>query len=121
MAEPENKNAVTHGVYSFRDKGPDSLTEAQKSRYIELRDQFRSEPGRIEYRLELAAHLAMMCDLAWTEIRAKSEAGRNIWDLPVVGKMAMYMNPLIRLMDSWPKNQGANKNILDVMNGEKHE
>ena len=121
MAEIDNKNAVKHGIYAFRDSGPKALTDAQKSRYIELRDQFKHEPGRIEYRQELAAHLATMLDLGWAEIRSKSEAGRNIWDLPVTGRMAVYMNSLIRLMDSWPKDQGTNKNILDVMTGEKNE
>ena len=110
-----------HGIYSFRDRGPDALAQDQKSLYIELRDQFKSEPGRLEFRELFAAHLAMMLELGFSDLKDQAEKGRGIWNSPPVTKMGTYVNALIRLLDSWPKESKDKKNILDLMQGEKYE
>jgi hypothetical protein len=117
----ENKNRVTHGLYSFRDRGPDALTEEKRSRYAELKEQFDSEPGRIEYRKELATHLATMLELGFSDIRARAERGQPIWSSPPVARMGTYVNALIRLQDNWPKEAKDNRNILELMKGNQDD
>jgi len=118
MAEIENKNALKHGAYSFQAKGEKALTEPNKSRYIELKQQFESQPGREEYRKELAAFIAMMLELGFSDIRTRAEAGRPIWDTPPVARMGSYLNTLVRLMDSWPKDKPQHASIIELLRGD---
>ena len=107
-----------HGIYAFRDRGPAALDDDQRTVYIQLRDQFKSDPGRLEYREHLAAHLGMMLELGFSNIQTLAEQGRPIWESPPVARMGVYMNALIRLIDSWPKDQNKPKNIFDIMQGD---
>ena len=95
-----------HGIYSFRDKGEEVLEKNNRSRYIELRDQFKSSPGRVEYRQHLAAHIAMMVELGFDELRRVAENGGSIWEAPPTKRMGTYLNSLIRLLDGFPKTSG---------------
>jgi hypothetical protein len=101
----------SHGLYAFRDRGEEALGNNNRSRYIELRDQFKSDPGRIEYRQNLAVHLAMMLELGFDELRRAVELGRSIWELPPTKRMATYVNALIRLLDGFPKTYGDRHTI----------
>ncbi len=116
-----NKNAVKHGVYSFRDRGQDALTDPQKSRYVELKQLFDSEPGRLEYRGELTAHLAMMVDMAFSDIRKQAEAGRSIWTSAPTARLGTYVNALIRLLDNWPKDKPGHANVIEMLRGDEHD
>lgn len=108
---------ITHGIYALQNTGESSLDPAQRSRLQELKDQFASEPGRVEYRRELASFLAMMIELGMSNIREIAEQGGNIWESPPVARMGVYLNALIRLMDGWPKDPASEKHtILDVLN-----
>ena len=95
-----------HGIYSFRDQGEDALGNNKRSRYIELREQFKSDPGRVEYRQHLAVHIAMMIELGFDELRRVVETGGSIWTSPPTKRMATYLNSLIRLLDGFPKVKG---------------
>lgn len=111
----------SHGLYSFRDRGVEALDNDKRSVYIQLREQFKSEPGRLQYREDLAAHIAMMLELGFSTIRAQAEKGYPVWNSPPVARMGTYINAVIRLIDSWPKENKDNQNILDLMNGEDDE
>ena len=115
------KLGKTHGINAFEKRGTVTLDADKRSVYIQLRDQFRSEPGRLEYREQLAAQLAMMLDLAFADMRKLAEQGRSIWTSPPVARMGVYTNALIRLIDGWPKDQNRQTNILDIMNGAKQD
>jgi hypothetical protein len=115
-AQPGNANSRKHGIYALELRGENSLAPAQRSRLQELKEQFNSEPGRVEYRQELAAFLAMMLELGFSSIREIAEKGGSIWESPPVARMGVYLNALIRLLDGWPK-EGGGPNILDVLRG----
>lgn len=114
------KAGITHGIYALQNTGESSLEPAQRSRLQELKDQFASEPGRVEYRRELASFLAMMLELGMSNIRDVAEKGGNIWESPPVARMGVYLNALIRLLDGWPKEAG-NQNIIDLLKGKQND
>ncbi len=113
----DNQNAVTHGMYSFIQRGEDALPPEKRSRYQELREQFESEPGRLDYRKQLAAFLAQVCEIGFDRLRVDTESGKDIWTTPGPLKMlGVYVNSLTRLLDSWPKENGK-KNVIDLLKG----
>lgn len=107
-----------HGLYAFEVRGEAALSEPQRSRYLELRDQFNTTPGREEYRVELAAFIAMMIELAKGDIQARAAKGQSIWTSPPVAKMGTYINTLVRLMDNWPKDKPGPATIVELMRGD---
>jgi hypothetical protein len=119
MSAPEdNKNAETHGMHTLAQRGPESLTPEKRSRYVELKELFESEPGRLDYRKELAALLAQICENGFDRLRVDTEAGKDVWTSPGPLKMlGVYVNSLTRLLDSWPKEgQGVTAaHVLDAI------
>ena len=109
-----------HGAYSFRQRGEDALGPVQRSRLQELKDQFTSEPGRLEYRRDLAAFLAMIVELGGANIREIVENGGNIWDSSPISKMGTYLNGLIRLLDTWPKDKSP-QDITELLSGRSRD
>ena len=110
-----NQKARTHGIYAFRARGIEALDNDQRGVYIQLRDQFKSEPGRIEYRERLAANVAMLLELGFAHIGELAAKGYPVWKTPPVARMGVYLNALIRLIDSWPKDKNEIHNIYDLM------
>lgn len=102
-----------HGIHAFENRGTAALDADQRSVYIQLRDQFKSEPGRLEYRERLAAQLSMMLELAFSDNQKLAKQGRSIWTSPPTQRMGTYLNSLIRLLDGWPKDQNKPTNILN--------
>jgi hypothetical protein len=112
-----NIKARKHGMHSVLARGEAGMTVPQKSRYIELKELFESEPGRLEYRKELTALLAEVCEQGFSQLRIDVEASKNIWTAPGPLKMlAVYANSLTRLLDSWPK-EGGRTNVIDMLKG----
>jgi hypothetical protein len=111
------QKSVTHRMVAFRNRGEDALTPAQAGYFAIIREQFRSQPGRMEYREQLAASLAMLCELGFSHLREHAEKGVSIWDTDVIKRLGTYINSLTRLLDNWPKEDGGPKNIIDVLKG----
>jgi hypothetical protein len=106
-----------HGAYALERRGEGALQPVQRTRLQELKEQLASEPGRLEYRRELAAFLAMIVELGGANIREIAEAGGNIWDSSPVSRLGVYLNSLIRLLDGWPKEEGERYDITDILRG----
>lgn len=96
--------ARTHGAYALEHRGESALEPGQKTRLQELKEQFMSEPGRVEYRRDLAAFLALIVELGGSDIRKIAESGGNIWQSSPISRMGTYLNSLIRLLDNWPND-----------------
>lgn len=94
----------THGAYSLERRGESSLEPGGLTRLQELKQQFMSEPGRVEYRRDLAAFLALIVELGGSDIRKIAESGGNIWQSSPISRMGTYLNSLIRLLDNWPND-----------------
>ncbi len=120
-ATQQQKASITHGIYALQNTGESSLQPAQRSRLQELKEQFNSEPGRTEYRQELAAHIAMMLELGFSEVRRVVENGKSIWDSPPVARMGVYLNSLIRLLDGWPKEGSGAIDITELLKGKAND
>ena len=102
--------AFKHGMYVIERRGEEGLTALGRSRLSELREQFMSEPGRVEYRQELAAHIALILEVGFSNLRDVADAGKSIWESTPIQRMGIYLNSLIRLLDGWPKD----KSIIDI-------
>ena len=94
----------SHGIFAFDARGEAALEPVQRSRYIELREQLADHPGREDYRIELAVHIAMMWELAVDEMRRLTKEEKSIWTSAPVRFAGTYLNTLIRLLDSFPKD-----------------
>jgi hypothetical protein len=118
--DPEQKRLAgqksrSHGVYALRDRGPESLEPAQRSRYQELREMVKSQPGREEFREELLATVMMIVDLGVGELRQASELGQGIWTTPIIKSLASYVNSAARLIDSFPINDMKSVRMTQVI------
>ena len=109
--EQRQQAARTHGMYALRDRGEDAMTPNQRSRLQELKELFSSEPGRVEYRRELAAFCALLVEVGMGNIREGVESGLNVWEMSPTKNIAVFMNSLIRLLDNWPKESKPPENI----------
>jgi hypothetical protein len=110
----------THGMYALENRGEAALDPEGRTRLQELRELFESEPGRVEYRKELAAHIALMLELGFSSVRETAERGGNIWKSSPVGRMGTYLNSLIRLIDGWPKDKGELIDVTELLRGGKN-
>jgi hypothetical protein len=111
----------SHGMYAYQKRGEDALEPIQLSRYQELKTLFDSEPGRVEYRKDLAAHVAMILELGFANLRELAESNQTIWDKPPIRAMGTYLNTFVRLLDGWPKDAGDPQDITDILRGGKDE
>jgi hypothetical protein len=112
-----------HRINAFENRGSDALQPYQRAYLIELRNRFETEPGRLEYRKDLAVALAMICDMGFGHLREIAEKGgdiRLIWEGGVISRLGTYINTLARLLDNWPK-ESSGKNIIDVLKGGEDE
>ena len=120
--EAGQKN-IKHRINAFENRGPDALQPYQRAYLNELREKFETESGRLEYRKDLAAALAMICDLGFGHLREIAEKGgdiRLIWESGVISGLDTYINSLARLLDGFPKESGG-RNIIDVLKGGEDE
>lgn len=115
-----DKRALKHGLYAIEHRGEAALSETGRTRLQELRDQFMSEPGRVEYRQELAAHIALILELGWSHMREITENGGKLWDSAPIARMGTYLNTLARLLDSWPKDSKP-QDITSILEGKSHD
>lgn len=115
------KKHATHRMEAFQNRGDAALTAPQREYLNQLREQFKTQPGRMEYREQLAASLAMLCELGFAHLRETAEKGGSIWSTDVIARLGTYVNSLTRLIDNWPKGEDAPKNIIDVLKGGKND
>ena len=115
-----DKRALKHGMQAVEHRGEAALSETGRTRLQELRDQFMSEPGRVEYRQELAAHIALMLELGWSHMREITENGGKLWESAPIARMGTYLNTLARLLDNWPKEDRP-QDITSILEGKSHD
>ena len=119
--DPEaHRRALKHGMLAVEYRGDAALSETGRTRLQELREQFMSEPGRVEYRQELAAHIALILELGWSHMREITENGGAIWESAPIARMGTYLNTLARLLDSWPK-ESKPQDITSILEGKSHD
>jgi hypothetical protein len=107
----------THGIYAFSDRGPDALTPERNAYLTELKRKFSTNQGRAEYRADLAAALGTIVEMGFSTMRQDAEAKKDIWAGGVVGKLGIYVNALIRLLDNWPDDIEKPRTIIDALRG----
>ncbi len=118
--EQKRQAARKHGAYALERRGEIALEPVQLTRLQELKQQFMTEPGRLEYRRDLAAFLAMIVELGGSNIRDIAEGGGNIWTSSPIARLGTYLNSLIRLLDSWPKDERP-ADITTLLSGTAHD
>lgn len=109
-----------HGMDALAKRGEAALSDTGLSRLQELRAQFESEPGRVEYRKELAAFIAMILELGFSNLREIADDGGNIWVSAPIRSMGTYLNTLTRLLDNWPKEDRP-RDITSILEGMSRE
>lgn len=101
-----NQRARKHGMYSVVKNGEQAMTPPQKSRYLELKELFESEPGRAEYRVNLGALLAEIIEQGCDQLRVDASQGKNVWTTPgPLKSIGVFINSVTRLLESWPKDK----------------
>lgn len=111
----------THGIKAFEDRGPKALAPVRQEYLKELKARLATDEGRKEYRVELAAAIALICELGFGELRKSVENGQSIFETPVVKILGAYQNALQRMLFNWPKDEEKPQNILDALKGEGDE
>ena len=92
----------THGIYSIRDQ----------MAYAEKLALFKSEPGREDVRAELGVVLYDMFQAWKAYLFGFRDDPEALLMAPVNTKMAVYLNLLFRLIDTWPSK--ADSAALDA-------
>lgn len=68
----------------------------------ELRELLATEPGRLDVRLELISRYAIIVELGMAEVGRAIDRGDDLFDTPVIAKLATYMNALQSAIDKFP-------------------
>lgn len=115
-----NRNAPrTHGIYAFRDNGPEALDASKVGSLQELRELVSTQPGRMELRQEMAARVALICYLAYGEmVEVADEKGKSIFDAPVTKRAGTWFAELRRLLDAWPDDDDSANVLEGLQNGD---
>ena len=87
----------------------------------ELKARLASDQGRKEYRVDLAAAIAMICELGFAQLREDVETGKDIWTGGVIKILGSYSNSLTRMLDNWPADEEKPKNIIDALRGNSEQ
>ena len=95
--EAARRASMTHGVYSIRDN----------SSYAEKLALFKTEPGREDVRAELGVVLYSMFEAWKAHLFGLREDPEALLIAPVNKSMAVYLNLLFRLVDTWPKSSNG--------------
>ncbi len=90
--------ARSHGIHGFEKRGEDALDPQGVDRLSELRQLLAEEPGRKDYRLELTARMALICELGFAHLQKKAEAGEEIWEGGIIRRLATYVAETRRLI-----------------------
>ena len=93
--------ARKHAIYAFESRGVQALDSAQVERLVELRQMLADAPGRTEFRRELTARMALICELGFAHLREQTEVGQDIWQGGIIGRLATYVAETRRLLDSF--------------------
>ena len=109
------KASRKHAAYALERRGESSLEPVQRTRLQELKEQLATDPGRLEYRRELAAFLALIVELGGASIREIADRGGNVWESSPISRLGIYLNSLIRLLDGWPKEDGGRVSAAQVL------
>lgn len=95
----------THGVYRIRDQAG----------YAEKLALFKSDPGREEVRAELAVILYDMMSAWRAHLFTLRDAPEALLMAPVNKSMAVYLNLLFRIVDTWPKESEERITVDEVL------
>ena len=90
--------ARSHGIHGIEKRGEDALDPQGVDRLCELRQLLAEESGRKEYRLELTARMALICELGFAHLQQKAEAGEEIWEGGIIRRLATYVAETRRLI-----------------------
>lgn len=113
--------ARKHGIYAFRDRGPDALIEPQQvSSLAELRELVRTQPGRDALRQEMTARVALICYMGFSELKNWADDGKPIWESPMIRRAATWMAELRRLLDTFPPEKEA-IDITEILRGSEDD
>ena len=104
-------------MYAFRDRGEAGLIDPQQiSKLDELREMVKSDAGRIELKLELAARLGLLAEIGFGSLhdryaskKARKSHTGNLWDDPVIKRLATYLNLYVRVLDSFSREDDSNE------------
>lgn len=116
--KPTGKFKQTHGIYAFADRGEETLTPVRYEYLKELKAKLATNEGRLEYRVELAAAIALICEMGFSQLQEEIREGKNIWDGGVIRILGSYANSLQRMLDNWPPDMEKPKNIIDALRGD---
>ena len=108
--------SVKHGLYRFRDSG--KLPAERQSLVKELKARLETAPGRLDYKVDLAAHLAVMIELGFSEMAEVADSGKSPYSSPVVEPVTKIVNSLVRLLQTFP-NEDKGLTAKDVLNAIK--
>jgi hypothetical protein len=119
MDEPKTNGQFkqTHGITAFEDRGDIALTPQRGAYLAELKAKLSTQPGREDYRVDLTAALALICEMGFSQLRQDAEQKKDIWGGGVINKLGVYVNSLSRLLDSFPPDAEKPKTILDELRG----
>ena len=107
----------SHGFYAFRDRGEAGLIDPKEvSKLSELRAMVKSDSGRIELKRELAARLGLLAEIGFRSLhdryggqQARKSSAGNMWDDPVIKRLATYLNLYVRVLDSFSGEDDSNE------------
>lgn len=114
--------ARKHSIHAFESRGEEALNPSKINRLRELRQLLAEDPGRIEYRLELTARMALICELGFAHLKAKADAEEDIWESGVIRRLATYVAETRRLLDSCEDElprSSATELIAQVIKGDR--
>jgi hypothetical protein len=95
----------THGLYAVRDRGEAAMTNPQRSRLQEIKEQLESAEGIRQMMQERTANAILLVELATSYVADEHKAGIPLDEIKVLKALPAFMNTAHRQI----------RDLLDVM------
>jgi hypothetical protein len=99
--EQRQTAAKTHGVFSFRDRGPSALEPEQRGKYAELQDQLSTRQGSIDALREQAIQTMLLAQIAQSYCVTQYKSGACLDDIALLRSLPAFWNSANRCLKTY--------------------
>jgi hypothetical protein len=112
--EQRQEAAKTHGVFAFRDRGPDALQPTQRGKYAELQEQLSTRPGVIDALREQAVQTMLLAFIAQSYVVEQRNRGKSMDDIALLRSLPAFWNSANRCLKAYLDVLPSEENVLDL-------
>lgn len=110
--------ARKHGVYAFRARGEEALTEQGRSRLLELRDTVQTRPGVVELLKDQTVNMVLLSELVTEYVSEQARDGRPLEEIKLLNRLPHFMTGALQsikaLLAELPDEPGDSAELIRI-------